>query len=209
MNILRRIQTYFTDSWDGIICKLENHEAQLDAAITDIQRSYALSKTTFERVEADGERLKKSLVDKYILAQQLQDRAVQIARTDRDKALECLRRKKHLEIEIAGLNTQIADHDSSMRKLGTDIQKVKDHLDDLIRSRNLLRTREHRAMALNTMNHDQSASIIERWDARITFEEVVSQDIRREIDPRDHGFSLAEENNQLNAELDLLLEKFI
>jgi phage shock protein A len=210
MGTFRRIQTYITSSWDGIISRLENHEAQLNASISDIQRSYALSKTTFKRVEADGERLKRSLAEKQALTQQWQDRAIQIARTDRDKALECLRRKKHLEIEIADLNTQISDHESSMKNLRSDIQRVKDHLDELIRSRNLLRTRELRALALNTMSQcplDQSASIIERWDARITFDEVVSLDVNREVDSLDLKFSLAEECNNLNAELELLLGK--
>lgn len=88
MNTFRRIQTIITSGWDGIICRLENHEAQLNASISDIQRSYAISKTTFKRVEADGERLKKSLAEKKNLAQQWQERAVLIATTDRNKALE-------------------------------------------------------------------------------------------------------------------------
>jgi len=116
--------------------------------------------------------------------------------------------KKHLEIEIADLNTQISEHDSAIKKLRSDIQRIKDHLDELIRSRNLLRTREHRALAINTMNQcslDHSASIIERWDARITFDEVVSQDVTHEVDALDHEFSLEEESTQLSAELDLLL----
>jgi len=88
MNTFRRIQTIITSGWDGISCRLENHEAQLNASISDIQRSYAISKTTFKRVEADGERLKKSLAEKKNLAQQWQERAVLIATTDRNKALE-------------------------------------------------------------------------------------------------------------------------
>jgi phage shock protein A len=208
MNTFRRIQTYITTNWDGIICRLENHEAQLNASISEIQRSYATSKTTFKRVETDGERLKKSLAEKQNLARQWQERAVIVAPNDRNKALECLRRKKHLDIEIADLNAQISDHDSSIKKLRADIQRIRDHLDELIRSRNLLRTREHRALAMNTISQcspDQSASIIERWDARITFNEVASQDITHEIDSLDQEFSLEEESSQLNAELDLLL----
>jgi len=95
-----------------------------------------------------------------------------------------------------------------MKRLRSDIQRIKDHLDELIRSRNILLTREHRALAMNTMNQcslDQSTSIIERWDARITFDEVVSQDVTNEVDSLDQEFSLEEETTTLNAELDLLL----
>ena len=48
MNTFRRIKTYFSSSWDGIICRLENHEAQLNASISDIQRSYAIAKPEFD-----------------------------------------------------------------------------------------------------------------------------------------------------------------
>ena len=94
MGIVRRFTSTVSSSFDWVITQIENHEALVGAAIRDAQGAVAKARAQLQRVKGDGQRLRERLSEAQTNMELWQDRAIRIAKTDQERAIECLRRKK-------------------------------------------------------------------------------------------------------------------
>ena len=173
MNTLKRWTSGVISSVDWMITQVENHEALVNSAIDDMQRSGAKARVQLNRVIADGKNMRNRLTELKIRETQWRERAVITASADEARALECLKRHKRTQRDIKSLEDQISEHSRVEKQLVFDLGSIDERLAKLKTQRNLLRTRQSRAEALRAFQNDDShliseiGDIFERWEAKV------------------------------------------
>ena len=132
----------------------------------------------------------------------------------RDRALECLRRRKLCQQQLTQLEKALAQHEALEQKLSQDINAAERKLADMNQQRNLMRTRQSAAEALSSISGvDETVALdvadaFERWEVKVTEAEMgVSSgySIADSYDVLEREFLDAEGKAGLQAELKQLL----
>jgi phage shock protein A len=191
-------------SWvDGVLAQIENHEANVDAAIVRVRKSTARARVQLRRVERDQTKLKDTL------AAEDEARSAWLRRAkttkDEDAALECLRRAKTAERRCARLRERLGEHERTHLELNDGIGQLNGRLSELIERRNLMRTRQSRAEAMHGMATATTPigdleDLFERWETRVTEVEIAS-DAGDYIDTFEAEFESIEQTAALREEL--------
>ena len=208
MNRLRHWSASLVSRVDWMVGMVENHEALADSAIRDLGRHAARAKVQMGRVRSDGKRLRQRLADEQDAQHAWRERAKRLATTEEARALECVRRAKASERRIRDFEERVAEHERIEHQLGKDLGRVEEKLTKMKSQRNLMRTRESRAEALNAVGecHDVSGldDVFERWDTRITERELVAG-CTDDGDALDFELSEQEAEGDLRDELSRLM----
>ena len=197
---------------DGMVTRIENHESLAASAIRDVRQAAARATVQLRRVRADGSRLRDELAARRDAEQSWKERAARVGDTDRDKAIECLRRSKRANRETVELERRLAEHERIEKQLASDVAVVEDRLSRLEDQRNVLVTRQSRAEALGTVRDAQAPGgfdvdeVFGRWETRVAEREYAGACLPRG-DDLETSFSQEEEGEALGAELDDLLER--
>lgn len=199
--------TVSVTSWvDHVLAKIENQEAVASAAIAEVRKATARARVHHKRVQQDGRKLRTRLLEEETAAEQWKERA---RTSDGDeKALECLRRAKAAQRRAENLKTQAEDHERAEKDLHEGIKRLDGRLRELIEKRNLMRTRQARAEAMQGVA-DRPDTLVElddvfdRWDTRITEAEIGSG-IDEPNDALQEEFETEEELAELRVELEEL-----
>jgi phage shock protein A len=195
---------------DGMVARLENHEALAASAIRDVRQAAARAGVQLRRVRADGARLREELHARREAETSWRERAARTADSDRDTAIECLRRSRRARREAAELERRIAEHGRIEKQLAADVATVEQRLSRLEEQRNLLSTRESRAEALGSVRDAHAPGGVDvdevfgRWEIRVAERELEGGCPDRG-DTLESSFREAEESAELSAELDALL----
>lgn len=211
MKTLRRLTTTIVSSFDWMISQVENHDALVDAAIREVQQAGARATVQLKKVRQDGLNMRKRLQDLREAQELWSSRALQTAGVDEKRAIECLRRKKRTELEIASLEEEERQHAKIEKQLGIDLRLVEEKLETLKSQRNLLRTRQSRAEALRAAQGQDSSligeidGILERWESKVGEYEAMTECSRDREDDFTHEFVTAEEESALKEELARLI----
>lgn len=212
MKTLRRWTTSIVTSIDQMISQVENHEALVNVAIGEVQEASARARVQLKRVEQDGQRMRKRLVELHEGSELWRDRAVKAAGVDEKRALECLKRKKKIEREIASLEEQEREHVRMEKQLCVDLKTVEDRLQQLKSQRNLLRTRQSRAEALGALGGEDTSiiseidEIFDRWEIKVSQYEVHGESAYKREDEFEQQFVSEEEEEELKIALVELLQ---
>ena len=211
MKAIRRITTGLFANFDWAVTQIENHEALVNAAVREIQHASAKAKVQLARVRQDGERIRQRLASQRDADVLWTDRALRCAALDQPKALECLRRKKRVQAEIAELELQLNNHERLEVDLARDLETIERRMEDLKRKRNEMRTRESTAEALAAFQSQDAGLIAElddvfdRWEVKVGSYETLSSAPLSADRKLDQEFESAEEEAELRAELEGLL----
>ena len=195
---------------DGMVARIENHEALAASAIRDVRQAAARAMVQLRRVQSDGSRLRGELAARREAQESWKDRASRVAGTDREKAMECLRRSKAAAREAVELERRVAEHERIEKQLASDVAVVEERLSRLEDQRNVLATRQSRAEALGSVRDAQAPSgldmqeVFGRWETRVSERELEGACLPRG-DELETGFHDEEEAEELGAELDELL----
>ncbi len=211
MKAIRRITTGLFANFDWAVTQIENHEALVNAAMREIQHAASKAKVQLTRVRQDGERMRQRLQAQREVEALWADRALRCGAIDQAKALECLRRRKRAQAEIAELEAQLGSHGRLEEDLTRDLETIEKRMEDLRRKRNGLRTRESTAEALAAFqSHDAGLiaeldDVFDRWEIKVGSYECLGS-VRPSNDHKlDEEFASAEEEEALKAELNALL----
>jgi phage shock protein A len=191
-------------SWvDGVLAQIENHEANVDAAIVRVRKSTARARVQLRRVERDQTKLKDNLAAEDEASSAWLRRVK--ATKDEDAALECLRRAKTAERRCARLRERLGEHERTHKELSDGIGQLNDRLSELVERRNLMRTRQSRAEAMHGMATATTPigdleDLFERWETRVTEVEIAS-DAADYVDTFEAEFESAEQTAALLEEL--------
>jgi len=197
---------------DGMVSRIENHEALAASAIRDVRRAAARATVQLRRVRADGARQRERLAELREEQRSWEERAVASASEQREKALECLRRSRRAGRQARELARRLEEHERVEKQLAADVARVEDRLGELEQQRNVLVTRESRAQALGSVRDTESPfgadvqEIFGRWETRVAEHEFEGGCLH-EGDAFAAEFEEREEEASLGAELDALLER--
>lgn len=211
MSLIRRISSSITSSVDRAVSKVENHDAIINSALRDTQQAAARSRVRLERVRKDGNSLKSRRKELQLAVSRWTDRAKSIAANDESKALECLRRRKDCEAQLHNLRDSIEKHDELEARISNQVKKIESRIGEVAQQRNMMRSRQSVAEAMNTINNIEGVSYgeiedtFDRWEINLGESEIL-MGAGRMTDPLDTAFLAEEDTAELRAELSVLLE---
>jgi len=193
---------------DSIVVQIENQEALVESAILELGQRVARARAQLNRVQKDGDTLRRRVREAEDAATLWRDRA----RTEPEqmRALECLRRAKRATEHHRELAERAAEHERAEQRLRRDVGTIEQRLGVVREQRNTMRTRQTRAEALALLRSIQGDTgcevdqVLERWDARILETEVVAGCAEDAYDPFVERFEHEEEAADLLAELEVL-----
>ena len=210
MSLIQRISATITSSVDRAVSKVENHDAIIAAALKDTQRAAARSRVRLARVQKDGASLRTRYRELEIASERWAERAKRIAADDEGRALECLRRRKECQAQLAGLRESIARHDELEARIGEQVKKIEARVGEVTQQRNLMRSRQSVADAMRAI-HDIEGSgagdiedTFDRWEINLGESEFLWASANVS-DTLDTAFLEEEEKVELRAELEELL----
>ena len=211
MNLIRRISTSITSSVDRAVSKVENHDAIINVALRDTQQAAARSRVRLERVRKDGHNLRTRRANLEQAVVRWTERAKGIAADDEAKALECLRRRKDCEAQLANLRESIAKHDELEERVSEQVKKIEARIREVSQQRNMMRSRQSVADAMRTINNIEGVSYgdiedtFDRWEINLGETEVLMGSMSSR-DPLESEFLAEEDTAELRAELEELLQ---
>ncbi len=211
MKTIKRWTSSVAASFDWMVTQVENHEALVNSAIREVQEARARAQVQLKRVRNDGQGMRKRLVELAQAAEQWKERAMTAAKTDEQKAVECLRRQRRAAAALLELEEQERAHAKLEKQLTADLGSIDERLVTLKQQRNLMRTRQSRAEALKTLQGDDSRiiseidDIFERWEIKVSEYEIEGSCVESTGDALEEQFNAQEEETALKEELKMLL----
>ncbi len=208
MNFIRRWTTSISSSFEWVVNQVENHDAIVSATIRDMQAAGLKAKMQLSRVQKDGERMRKRVSELKEMQTVWADRALRVAGEEKEKALECLRRKKQADRERASLEEQLTEHSKLEKQLTIDLKLIDERISELRRKKNAFNARQYRAEALKAGQLSELGlvgeidEIFNRWEFKIG--EYEGLDFGK--DALEDDFVTEEERAGLEVELDELLK---
>lgn len=211
MKSLRRFTSGIVASFDWMISQVENHEALINGSIRDVNEAGARAKVHLARVKQDGIKMRTKLSELREAEDAWAERARKSAKLDEKRAIECLKRRKRVQRELADLEVQEREHAKLDKQLTEDLSCVEDRLTQLKQQRNLMRTRQSRAEALGTLRRDDSHifceidDIFDRWEMKVAEYELNSSCTMSSEDDLESEFLSEEEEDELKLVLQELV----
>lgn len=210
MSLFTRITATVASTVDKAVCRVEDHDAIVDASIKQTRKAASSARVRLARVNKDSVALKRRREE--LVAQELNwtDRAIRSA-NDEEKAIECLSRRKKCREEILRTEESLFKHAELESTLAANVSKIEQRLQEISEQRNLLRTRESVAQATriieNIQGHDTSdiEQTFDRWETRVGETELSSGSISPG-DDLEMTFSDEENRTELLLELDELVK---
>ena len=208
MNFIRRWTTSISSSFEWVLNQVENHDAIVTATIRDMQAAGMKAKMQLVRVQKDGDRMRKRVKELSELEVVWAERAVRANKETKEKAIECLRRRKNAERERVHLEEQIVAHAKLEKQLVIDLKLIEERIAELKRKKNAFNARQYRAEALKASQLSELGlvgeidEIFDRWDSKIG--EYDNLDFSTDV--LEEEFLSEEERTGLENELQDLLQ---
>jgi phage shock protein A len=210
MSIFKRLSATFSSRVDQMVSQIENHDAVVEVAIKESRQATAKAKVRLARVQRDGELLRNKISQLQNDATLWTNRAREMAHKDEDKALECVRRRKLCQKQLEQYTQALKKHEALEQRLAQDINAAERKLAEMNQQRNLMRTRQSAAQALNSISGvDETVALdvaeaFERWEVKVTESELEVGTVDS-MDLLEQEFLKAEDKQTLQAELEQLL----
>ncbi len=210
MSMFQRISATLFSQVDRAVSEIENHDAVIEAAVRDHQRALAKAKVRFNRLQADGRRLRHRLHELRGSEAQWTLRAKQQAQKDEQTALRCLQKRRDCQKQIARMQTTLEEHQTSEQRLSSEISTMESRVNEVNAQRNLMRTRESTADAMRIFKSLEGSSTadidntFEKWEVKVMEAELAGGDIV-DNDTLERRFIEDEELADLRSELDDLI----
>lgn len=214
MSLIKRFVATVHTSLDRTLAGLENHEAVVDAALTESRQAVARARVRLARLEKDGAEQRNRVSELTTQIELWNERARSIALDDREKALACIQRRRQCEHELQGAKTQMQSHEKIIRRVRDSITDSTTRLQSLQNQREQMRSREaaaHAGQIVNRLDSKAGAEVedaIERWEVTVGQAELLAEHypVVTDSDDFEQSFITAEENQLLETELNILLK---
>ncbi|WOO40181.1 PspA/IM30 family protein [Rubellicoccus peritrichatus] len=205
----KRCRVSLGTSFETLVNRVENHEAVVAEAIREAQSAAAKARVKLTHVRRDTTNMRRRIDELANAKSDWERRAKQYGDGDRERALECLRRRNRAAQELTHLLGEATRHEQTERNLAKDISKLDEHIATLKRRKNALAARDFRAKALVAGEQAEGSAmagldeIFDRWELKLAESECLTESAR---DSFEDSFIAEEENLGLEAELDDLLK---
>lgn len=195
--------------FDSVISKVENHESVVTSSIQELQTAAAHAKVKVNRLKQEIQKMRNKLSELQQSRERWNERALSLRDTDKKKAIECLRRRKNVEAEIAHLENEIPTHTTLADNIEADVRKLQTKIDDLKLRKRSFSTRASRAQAMKVCGDQSGISgedledTFERWELKLAETEisshVTSDSLADEFDKEEEFADLEQELALLEA----------
>ncbi|MGR8918698.1 MAG: PspA/IM30 family protein [Gammaproteobacteria bacterium] len=209
MQIFTRISTSLSAAIERAVGAMENHDAVVEASTREVRRAAGEARARLKRVRNEAHRMEQK-IETLTEAQATWARRAVGDGVDEATALECLRRRRDAERQVASLQSALAQQQEIDERLGANIERLEQRLGELQRQRSVMRSREAAAEALRATEAASATGVftdvddtLERWEARIA-EAEMGLDLSDPADALERRFLAEEERASLRAELDRL-----
>lgn len=210
MKIFKRWTASVVTSFDNIIGQVENHEAVVAASIKEAQEATTKAQVRLKRLQRDKVNMDNRLTKLRQSHEAWTQRALQVKDVDKEKALECLRRRETVSAEITSLEDELKKHTQLESQLTRDIESIAQRVRELKRRKNEFSAREYRAKAIESSQFDNEElsneleTVFERWEVKLSQSEAYAEPA---FDNFEDSFIKDEERAALEQALDELTEE--
>jgi phage shock protein A len=197
---------------NNVVDDFENHEALAALAIEEIEKIGRNSRIQLNRIRNRISELENKISALKLDAEKWSERAVKLEATDRESALNCVKRLKEAQKQIEILSLQQQKTIAQETKISADLVQISEQIgalrtrrEDLISRQNLAKAKGKAATDGPGPARDANA-IFERWESRVVGDEF---EIPCEApnDPFAERFETEEQDADLNATLAMLVEQ--
>jgi len=210
MSIFKRLSATLVSRIDQVVGEIENHDAVVQATLTDMRKKVAEAKVRLQQVQREKSRLEQQISEQQANSQRWRQRAVASAKQDENKALECVSRARYCEQNASRLQQAMAHYHQAADKLSHDIHIAEQRLAEVKQKATLMRARQSSNNALLSTSDSMPDTTqflddtFDRWEINITQTEM-SIDTGEPVDGIEHEFLHAEQQQVLREELAALL----
>ena len=212
MSLFKRTFTGIYHKVDQLVGEIENHDAQIQAAIGEQKNTLAAAKVQLQKIRHSEQKIKDQLAELSIDEHKWAQRATQEAKSDEHRALTCLQRRQRIRQQKTKLEHMLYEYQLSSTRIKRDVEQCEDTLENMIQKHQILRARQSTADALRIIDRESQTqahnveSSFDRWEVKIAQGEYTVDKYDSEIDELEQAY-LSEENElELRAELAELLK---
>lgn len=212
MSLFKRLSATLVSRIDQVVGEIENHDAVIQAALTDMRRKIAEARVRLTQVQREAERQSREAEEQRQAAGRWRQRAVETAAHDESKALECLRRAKHCEQLATRAQGVLAQFEQTGERLAQDIEASEQQLRALKQKQTLMRARQSSGLALTAAHETESEALrllddsFDRWEISLGQIEL-AVDYAEPVDHLAREYASREQENALRDELARLIAK--
>ncbi len=213
MNLFRKLSASVSASLNNAVGRIENHDAIIEVSIREQKSMLAKTKA---RLKTLHNQQKKFEEDKLECEKQIKlwtERAKSIANSEKDKALQCLARRKQVQQKLTDTEKNLKQQQELTTQVKEKVRELELKIEEVSRQHNLMRARQtvadaNASFGNSVSKQDHLDEVFERWESSVV--EYESQPIFNEkgdmeFDDLANDFNKKEQKEQLNNELDTLL----
>jgi len=210
MSIFKRLSATLVSRIDHVVGEIENHDAVIQATLSDMRKKIAEAKVRLGQVRHEQQQLKHQLQEQQDNGLLWRKRAIECAKENEDKALECLSRRRCCQQKAKTLGKTLEQYTQTADRLAQDIETSQQRLTEMKQKLTLMRARQSTSLALNATdevsNHCANAleDSFNRWEVSIAQTEI-SLDVDDATDTLEQDFISQEQQEVLQKELMALL----
>ncbi len=200
MNSLKRIFVSIKSQIDHVADDFENHEALADAAIQDLQALATKTRLHLHKVTKMAEQYLKNKQELEQQAHLWKERALKVKQKDEQKALQCVKRLRQTQQQIALLEQQCQQSTAQEAKIRDDLNAIQEQLQVLKNKKEILAARQNRAgiheVLLDSRGNPLSdaKNIFDRWEGSVVSAEY---DAPENIDTDSFATEFEQEEDEL------------
>lgn len=205
MRIFHRFTHTVSASIDSLLDQIENQEAVVAASIRDVEQGLARVRVHRKRCERRIGELEQRLEALSSDSRLWKERTARVC-SDRQKALECVRRHLAAEQARATHAAELEQQRGLSEKIAADERAIEKKLTELRSRHAALSSREARSVAQAGVNTGDLDAVFDRWEARIEGAEAFG-DPAPTADAFMRALSREEEQARVEAELERILSE--
>jgi hypothetical protein len=182
---------------DGMIRRVENHEALVESVVREVERSLERAERDHERAAEASARLRSEHADEQSAALEWRERALR--EPVEARGVECLRRSKRARANARDLAARLAECEAVESRFAARAALIRRKLSEFYAHTASLAARQSDGEslgappALRAMPDAELAELIERWEAHLRETELVNGALPFPIDEFDEPRDAAEE----------------
>jgi len=213
MKIFKKLAVSIQANAENIAGKLENHEAVAQSMIADMEKSVAHARVHFMKVQTDRKKVESKLLHITKDLALWKTRARQVSTIDKNRAIECVKRVKNCQGDIARLENDKKELYITEKKLQSNLAVLGQKLAEIKRKKHSLSCRQSCVDALGSskkvenLHGDDLIETFERWETDVMVHESVLGDHVEDQDELNEQFQEQEDNEELHLMLDEILSE--
>jgi phage shock protein A len=210
--MLKRITATVSASMDSVVSRVEDHDAVIESSIKECRQAAARTRVRLARVKRDGEQLHntKSRLENDIA--RWENRAIDAAGENENRAIQCLKRKKTAESQLAQTTNALALHLQTEQKLAKNLAAIESRISGISQKRNTMRSRQSLSEAMRIIHKLEGDSChaiddtFDRWESNL-LEQEIAIETDYSADPFENEYIEQEEMDSLKGELEELTKQ--